>query len=199
MQIFWIFTGRLPTPCLAPQPVDRNGAPDGYLYDAPQGWQDSMRLLITCWTTGEKYDLGKFQDLIMLELLEWLQYFEVNFSQETAVLAASHAPTGSKLRKVLAINMIDWVYSEQVCKIEYHDAVLEVRRFASEVMNLKEEHWSNEGRTGEGCPIEVVRKNWRQFMVAGGPTEHWISKLWAEDEACSDDDDDEEEDDASDF
>lgn len=131
-------------------------------------------LFVHCWILGDKYQLPKFQDLIMLELLLKLQDTTLRgFALQKAV---ETTPPGSKLRQ-LAVRETVFSAIEERNGFEGYEAALNTVGFGLEVVQGIE-RWREEGEETEydfGTSSGEGRNDiWEQFMVAGGPGKHWI-------------------------
>ena len=78
----------------------------------PQQWVDNtlkqeegvaQLTLVRCWTLGDKYDIGAFQDLTMIEMLHLLELSDGAFvTLEAAHEAFENTPSESELRILVA-------------------------------------------------------------------------------------------------
>lgn len=136
----------------------------------------SQLLLVQCWALGDKYNLAAFQDVIMLELLFLVS--GISMTPVSAAFATNNTPPGSKLRCLVANEIVHTVYMGYVRAIEAYDEALAATGFASEAMNMLDQY--RNGDTGVDVSYVAEKdgsartQEWRKYMVNERPPQHWI-------------------------
>lgn len=158
--IYWMIKGVLPESKFEDNVKEREA----------QDW------LVWCWVLGDKYHLPAFQDVVMLQLLYIIR--DTGITTESATIATSNTPPDSKLRKLVANEIIYSVYRNHSQWITDFDDALAAPGFASDAMTALEEYRA-EGLAPEIC---YLRKDnggertgeWREYMVENEPYRHWV-------------------------
>lgn len=154
--VFWFIERSLPEEDIEKALEDNNG-------------EEPQIVLVNCWTTGDKYGITEFQDLVMLELLQvfgtkWL-------SPGAAYQAALRSASGSELRALMAREIVSGDK-----KWEDFNLALSLVGFAAEVLEEVQARQRDPSRrfTMMGNKDGAGRTDaWRRFMLLG-PPKHWV-------------------------
>ncbi|KAK3619866.1 hypothetical protein LTR56_023760 [Elasticomyces elasticus] len=160
--------------------------------DDCEGWE---LLMVECWAMGNRYNIPKFQDLVMLELLDCLRKY-TTFETDTIKQAFATTPAGCALRMVMAElvagHLQDEIFDlgpENLREFEgYSGCLAEIDRAVKEWSGTSRRIVDEDAR--ECCVMSVVEMvvasqqlhfkdqqgvpRWKKFMVAGGPEVHWV-------------------------
>lgn len=160
-------------------------------HSLPDSWyaepHPNVMTKVRCWALGEKYMIPEFQDLVMLELLATLNH---NNSPGIEVVKVGFelTPPGCKLRVLLAEEVAAGLTVHKSLTYDELDMCDGVTGFAGEVgkaislvharelekaISLVHRISRAEQRRGR-AQDEASSSRWREFMVGGGPKEHWI-------------------------
>lgn len=138
--------------------------------------EEAQLLLVQCWVLGDKYNIAAFQDVIMLELLFLIS--GISMDPMSAAFATNNTPPGSKLRHLVANEIVFTVYSDYGRAIGAYDEALAATGFASEAMSGLDKY--RDGTNGINVDY-VGEKNgagrtqeWRKYMVNERPPQHWV-------------------------
>ncbi|KAK5702598.1 hypothetical protein LTR97_003543 [Elasticomyces elasticus] len=133
--------------------------------------QTEQALLINCWVLGDKYQIHAFQNEVMLEML----IFYAAMTGFYSVLATGIELTGSRsrLRRLLAEEMVYLVYEEERVELDQLDAV-NSNGFMGDFLRAKEMYdWKKAPFTAPGrfcdraeATFEAgMRGTWKEYMV----------------------------------
>lgn len=134
---------------------------------------EKLMQLVQCWILGDKYDIKKFQDLVMLELIKDMESQDVPWI--IAKVAFENTCNKVPLRTLLAQVIVAKYFSGNNTRdLEEFDGV---RGFIAELMKaiaLKDKS----KRGSNGLKVNLNDSGtWEKFMVGGGPKKHWIHDL----------------------
>ncbi|KAK4895434.1 hypothetical protein LTR27_006498 [Elasticomyces elasticus] len=162
--------------------------------DDCEGWE---LLMVDCWAMGDRYKIPKFQDLVMLELLDILLQY-TSFETDTIKQAFATTPAGCALRMVMAelvaAQLQDEIFdlgSENLHEFEGFPACLaEIDCAVKEWSGTSQRIVDEDAR--ECCVMSTVEMvvasqqlhfkdqqgvpRRKKFMVAGGPEVHWVQQ-----------------------
>ncbi|KAK5688478.1 hypothetical protein LTS10_000456 [Elasticomyces elasticus] len=160
--------------------------------DDCEGWE---LLMVECWAMGNRYMIPKFQDLVMLELLDCLLMY-TSFETDTIKQAFATTPAGCALRMVMAElvagHLQDEIFDsglENLHEFEgFPGCLAEIAHAVKEWSGTSQRIVDEDAR--ECCVMSIVEMvvasqqlhfkdqqgvpRWKKFMVAGGPEVHWV-------------------------
>lgn len=140
----------------------------------PKGIESDDELLIHCWVLGDKYGLPSLQDETMLRLL---QFYDSNCSTwPTYLLGASLTPPGSRLRRLIAEEVIDAATGDGKVATDELGRFDGIVGFIGDLFRAREAHeWGGHlsfKRFGGLGPED--RPTWEEFLVGEKPQKHWV-------------------------
>ena len=137
---------------------------------------EEQLVLVRSWVLGDKYRIPVFQDIAILEILANLQ--SSRLTAQSAKEAARHTAVDSPLRRLAVRSVVESIRDAGLDHEEYNEA-FEVPGFATETLRLLRDSYVYDDVDGQLDEIgDKDGKNrsdaWAEYMVAGGPPEHWI-------------------------
>ncbi|KAK3115576.1 hypothetical protein LTR53_004936 [Teratosphaeriaceae sp. CCFEE 6253] len=175
--LYWILKGALPEDWNAVKKSDE---------------QQELHM-VRCWAMGEKYLLPDFQDVIMLELLKYLDSRANPKAQYLTLAAAKEGfattPAGRPLRRLIALDLAECLREghleyDMLCMFDgIGGAMSEVVQAVAEYGGIEENLYRLCAKNHK-TPEEAAQP-WRAYMVGGGPTAHWVYESAAEEEEDS--------------
>jgi hypothetical protein len=137
-----------------------------------------------CWVVGDKYDIAKFQDLVMLELLKYtdLGYDNATLEIDVMVEGLSIAPEMSALRELIVEHIalrLGHVGNLPYRDLDHFDGIPGILRHVT--YELKQLQAAGHGPYEARLPSSAFpgEQRWRDFMTANGPDDnsHWVYQL----------------------
>ncbi|KAK5732669.1 hypothetical protein LTR17_010350 [Elasticomyces elasticus] len=160
--------------------------------DDCEGWE---LLMVECWAMGNRYKIPKFQDLVMLELLDGLLMY-TSFETDTIKQAFATTPAGCALRmmmaELVAAQLQDEIFDlgpENLNDFDgYPGCLAEIAHAVKEWSGTSQRIVAEDAR--ECCVMSIAEMvvasqqlhfkdqqgvpRWKRFMMAGGPDVHWV-------------------------
>lgn len=134
--------------------------------------------LVRCWCLGDKYYMPQFQDLVMLELLHYIECGG-QITLESVREAFENTTSGSLLRRLMAECTVELLKAKSLIEpknLEYLDGLT---GFSTALVEALEE-WAKYGAqvfnrlpVADG-PWDEVTCHWQTFMLYGPPEQHWV-------------------------
>lgn len=134
-----------------------------------------MMFLIRSWCLADKYNIPRFQDLVMLELLKITQKKFVTYGM--VKVAFENTPDQSPLRKFMAKEAAIRYYELDHRNTSNLDILDGVQGFVGEFMvwiNYKHDENNDEGDASGLYTDLKDPDDWENYMVGGGAFKHWL-------------------------
>lgn len=127
--------------------------------------------LVRCWCLGDRYDLPLFQDLIMLDLLHYIEN-EGEITLEIVGEAFKNSRPNSKIKRLMAectVQLLEIAISITYTDLDCLDGVTGFSSALAEALS----NWRGHGE-GIFSRLNRVNKIWKEFMPCDEPKKHWI-------------------------